>query len=83
MKTTKIASYAEQTLNANYRTYVESNKTDGENYYLPSISEWAELESESDPDFFRWILNNSDVSDFGSNLSDEDMEFVKNYINSL
>jgi len=83
MKTTKIASYAEQTLNANYRTYVESNKTDGENYYLPSISEWAELESESDPDFYRWILNNPDVDDFGSNLSDDEKKFVIDFIELL
>ena len=83
MSTIKIASYAEQTLNENYKQHV--SKWDEQNPYFSaySISEWADLESQSDPDFYRWILNNPDVDDFGSNLSDDEKQIVIDFIELL
>lgn len=75
MKT--IRSNAKQLLVDNYRAYLT---TDGERL---STSEWAKLESENDPDFYRWLLNDSDVADFGSNLSDDENQVVSNFIQSL
>lgn len=83
MSTIKIASYAEQTLNENYKQHVSKWDEQNPDFAAYSISEWADLESQSDPDFYRWILNNPDVADFGSNLSDDEKQIVIDFIESL
>ena len=75
MRTLKIAAYAEPVLRENFEMYHQ------ESGY--SISEYAKLEAESDPNFYRWIFNESDISDFGSDLSDEEKEIATNFIEQL
>lgn len=78
-----IASYAEQVLNENYRRHIsrwEEQNPDCEPY---TIAEWCDLESESDPDFFRWLFSDPDISDFGSNLTDEERKIAEEYYNCL
>ena len=83
MKTLKIYSGAKQVLIERYKSFVSrwnEQNTDSEPY---SISEWANLESGSDPDFFRWILNDPEISDFGSNLSEDECNLIDNFIDNL
>lgn len=75
MRTLKIASYAEAVLTENYRMY------HSESGY--SIGEYAKLEAESDPSFYRWIFNNSDIGDYGSDLSADELEIVTSFIEQL
>jgi hypothetical protein len=80
---TKIANYAEKVLKENYRLSVsmlEEINPDCEPY---TISEFCELESESDPDFFRWLFNDPDINDFGSNLTEEEKEIATNFFDTL
>lgn len=83
MSTIKIASYAEQTLNENYKQHVSKWDEQNPDFAAYSISEWADLESQNDPDFYRWILNDPNIADFGSNLSDDENQMVSNFIQSL
>lgn len=78
-----IASYAEQVLNENYRRHVSKWEEQNPDYEPYTIAEWCDLESESDPDFFRWLFNDPDISDFGSNLTDEERRIAKEFYNSL
>ncbi|OJV17919.1 MAG: hypothetical protein BGO30_08225 [Bacteroidetes bacterium 41-46] len=78
-----ITSNAGQVLNENYRRHIsnwDEQNPDNEPY---SIAEWCDLESQSDPNFFRWLFNDDDISDFGSNLTDEEKKIAVNYYNSL
>ena len=79
----KVAAYAEQVLNENYRRSVSELEETNPEYEPYTISEWYELESESDPDFYRWLFNDPDVNDFGSNLTDEEKQIATNFFNSL
>ena len=79
----KVAAYAEQVLNENYRRSVSKWEETNPEYEPYTISEWCELESESDPDFYRWLFNDPDVNDFGSNLTDEEKQIATDFFNSL
>lgn len=41
---------------------------------------YAELEGQSDPGFYRWLFNDESISDFGSNLSEEEMDVARKYM---
>lgn len=47
-----------------------------------SIREYAEREAENDPGFYRWIFDDSEIGDFGLNLTEaqrkEYAEFIEN-----
>lgn len=45
-----------------------------------TLFDYAELESQSDPGFYRWLFNDDTISDFGSNLSEEEMDVAKKYM---
>jgi len=83
MKTLKVAAYAEQVLNENYRQSVSKWEEQNPNDEPYTISEWCDLESESDPNFYRWLFNNGDIEDFGSELTDEEKEIVTNFFETL
>jgi hypothetical protein len=79
----KIAAYAEQVLNENYRSFCSKwyeQNPDSEPYI---ISEWCELELQSDYNFFRWLFNDVEIEDFGSNLTEEEMQIATTFFESL
>ena len=63
-----------QILKENYKEYLK-------NCPVAAISfpEWVELESESDPGFFRWLYNGGTLGDFDC----PDKERFNKFINSL
>ena len=79
----KIAVYAETVLNENYRRFVSRWNEQNPNDKPHTIAVWCELEAQSDPGFYRWILNDPDISDFGGNLSDEERDFILEYFTTL
>lgn len=81
MKT--IAIYAEKVLNENYRSSVSRWEETNPDFEPYTISEFCELESESDPDFFRWLFNDPDINDFGSNLTEEEKGIATNFFDTL
>lgn len=68
-----IRSNAAQILRENYKG-VEGNIT---------IAEWCELEAQSDPGFFWWLFDDDDITDFGSNLTDEEKEIAVEFFKTL
>ena len=82
-RTIKLAAYAPKVLLENYNYYVQRQSTEGENYYLPDFFEWLDLELANDPNLYRWITNDTDIADFGSNLTEEQkqqiIELIKKY----
>ena len=44
---------------------------------------YVEREADNDPGFFRWLFDNGDLSDFGFNLSKEQKQEYKEFINKL
>jgi hypothetical protein len=81
MKT--IATYAEKVIKENYSRDVlkwEDHNPDFEPY---TVAEWCDLESQSDPDFYRWLFGEPDVMDFGSNLTDEELKIASNFFETL
>ena len=79
----RIAFYTEHLLYEDYRRFVSRFNEQYPESYPYSIAEWCELEAQSDPDFYRWILNDPDISDFGGNLSDEERDFILDYFTTL
>lgn len=77
-----IASYSKNIIKENYKIHV--SKWDETNPDFPpyTIQEWCELESQSDPGFYRWLFSD-DVKDFGSDLTDDELILVTNFFNSL
>lgn len=69
-------SYALQTLKEEYDA--SEDKKLG-----VSLRKYVELTSESDPNFFRWIFNCEDIADFGTNLTDEQKEEYKDFLDTL
>lgn len=45
-----------------------------------TLYDYAKLESQSDPGFYRWLFNDDTISDFGSNLSEEEMDVARKYM---
>ena len=64
----KVASYAEQVLNENYRRSVSKWEETNPECKPYTISAWCELESESDPDFFRWFFNDANINEIMQTL---------------
>jgi hypothetical protein len=79
----KVANYAAQSLNENYKLSVsrwdEQNPED-EPY---TIEEWCDNEAVSDPNFYRWLFNDGDIEDFGSNLTDQEKEIASDFFKNL
>ena len=82
MKT--IRTNAAQILQEQYKNYVRERKEYlGDESEPCTIQEWGESESHSDPDFYRWLFNDSDISDFGSSLMEEELKVAKEFIINL
>lgn len=77
-----IQDYKIGQLLENYQNYLENFPTDKE-CDPQSFREYAELESENDPDFFRWLFNDGDISDFGTNLDDKQREEYAEFLDGL
>ena len=58
---TKIMKNQEDKLNKLFDNYVNSDTS-------LEFSEYVTRESLNDPDFFRWLFDDPDISDFGENL---------------
>lgn len=48
-----------------------------------TLKGYVERESENDPGFFRWLFDDENLSDFGFNLSEEQKQEYKEFINKL
>ena len=80
-----IRANAKQVLIENYKQFLIEFK---KQYPAPdevpfNLGEWAELESESDYNFFRWLFNDETIGDFGSDLPDDDWLIAKEFFDSL
>ena len=53
------------------------------NFDKMSLYEYATTQADNDPDFFRWLFDDGEISDFGINLTDEQQQEYTNFINSL
>lgn len=77
-----IQDYKIDQLLENYQNYLENFPTD-EECDPQTFREYAELESESDPDFFRWLFDDGDISDFGTNLAAARREEFMDWLEEL
>ena len=66
----------EDKLNKLFDNYVNSDTS-------LEFSEYVTRESLNDPDFFRWLFDDPDISDFGENLSEERKYAFSCFIGSL
>lgn len=71
MKT--IQPTATQALRENYNMYCESQT---------SFREYVECQSQSDPNFFRWLFSEEFDNDFDSDLTDEHKEAFQKFLNN-
>jgi len=71
MKT--IRTNAQQVISENFKQ-VENSTT---------IANYAELEAQSDPGFYRWLFNDENISDFGSNLTNEEIQTALDFFATL
>ncbi|MDO5525667.1 MAG: hypothetical protein Q4F85_06280 [Prevotella sp.] len=69
----KIKNNAEQVIREHYEE-VEGEIT---------LREYVECESQSDPDFFRWLFDDRDIEDFGINITSEQTEMFEDFLNNL
>lgn len=59
----------------------EYKNNDGEE--PATLKGYVEREADNDPGFFRWLFDNENLSDFGFNLSKEQKQEYKEFINKL
>lgn len=81
MKT--IKNYAENVLKYNYNRSISllgDRYPENKPY---TIAEWCELESQSDSNFYRWLFDDPNIDDFGSNLTDEEKQSARDFFESL
>lgn len=67
----KIQSVAYQALREDYNMYCEPETP---------FREYVECNSQSDPNFFRWLFNESFDNDFDSDLTQEHREAFQNFL---
>ena len=61
--------YKIQVLTENYNNSIENGET-------CEFAEWVKLESQSDPNFFRWLFDDDSLPDFSAGeYADEFVEF--------
>ena len=60
--------YKIQVLTENYKNSVKNGET-------REFAEWVKLESQSDPNFFRWLFDDDSLQDFSAGEHEE--EFVE------
>lgn len=48
-----------------------------------TLKGYVERESENDPGFFRWLFDDGSLNDFGFNLTDEQRQGYKEFLDSL
>lgn len=65
-----IRNYKENQLRENYEEYRENCITDYGECEM-SLSDYVKRESENDPNFFRFLFDDGEISDFGVNLEDD------------
>lgn len=73
----KNKNYKVQVLTENYNNYIENVDSN------ITLHEYVEREAESDPDFFRWLFDDSYLDDFDLGLSDEQREEYREFIEEL
>ena len=44
---------------------------------------WIKLESENGPGFYRWLFDNEDIGDFGSNMTEQQRWAYEDFIERL
>lgn len=69
--------YALQVLQENYENY----RKNGDPADPTTLREYVEAQSESDPNFFRWLFNSVDIDDF-TDLTDDQKEEYKDFLDS-
>lgn len=75
-KNTINKEYALQILQENYDNYRKNGcPTD-----TTTLREYAEAQADSDSGFFRWLFNDYDIEDFGTNLTEEQKEEYKDFL---
>lgn len=77
-----IRDYKEKQIRENYRMYRENCIADYGECEMP-LKDYVERESESDPDFFRWLFDDGDISDFGTNLAAARREEFMDWLEEL
>ena len=70
--------YALQVLKENYADYCRN----GDPNDITTLREYVETQAESDPGYFRWLFNNDDLDDY-ADLTDEQLEEYKNFLDEL
>ena len=78
-----IRPNAEQVLIENYEQFLINFKKEYPEDVELNLGEWADLESESDYNFFRWLFNDETISDCGSDLPDDEWLIAKEFFDSL
>ena len=48
-----------------------------------SLREYTEHEAESDPGFFRWLLDDENLEDFDFSITDEQKQEYNDFLNEL
>lgn len=67
-----IQSAAMQALRENYNMYCDSSET--------TFREYVECQSQSDPNFFRWLFGEEFENDFDTDLTEEHKEAFKYFL---
>lgn len=72
-----IKEYKKDYLVENYQNYIDNGED------TISLREYTELESESDPNFFRWLFDDDELGDFDSGMSEEQQEEYREFLEEL
>ena len=73
--TTINKAYALQVLKENYNNY----KQNGDDT-ATTLRQYIEGCAESEPNFYRWLFKDDEISDFGDNLTDEQRDEYNDFL---
>lgn len=76
-----IKDFIKKQLIENYNQAAKAAECDIENYQ--PMRDWVECESQSDPNFFRWLFQEELDNDFDNDLSDYQKQEFEEFLNSL
>ena len=76
-KNTINIEYALKALKENYADYCRNGNPDDST----TLRGYIEGQADNFPGFFRWLFNNDDIEDFGTNLTDEQKEEYNKFLN--
>lgn len=70
-------TFALQVLEENFKNYQQNGEDT-----TTTLRQYVEACAESEPNFYRWLFKDDEISDFGDNLTDEQRDEYNDFLDT-